>query len=109
MTKSRESHNFISLQAKAPDLMMELSEQEQESVSAGFGVSYFFLAHEVISTSASDYTEFQSTLPNSEIPTVNGRTSQNTNFESQRITLAMGGWIPISSVASFIEQLIQFF
>lgn len=106
MTKSRDFQNFISLQAEPSDLMMELSEQEQESISAGFGLSYFFFEHEVISTSASDLTELQSSFPNSGL---NGRNSQNTRFESERVTLAMGGWIPMSSVASFVKQLIQFF
>lgn len=108
MAKSKESHDFISLQTKASDSMIDLSEQEQELVSAGFGLSYFFFSHEVISTSASDYTEFQSAFPNSEISMVTGQTSQNTDFKSQRMTLAMGGWIPISSVASFVKMFIQF-
>ncbi len=87
------------------ELFTDLSEQDQETVSAGFGLTYLFFEQETISSSASNETEINDLAPGSG----SGRTSNQSTFDSTRTTFAFGGLIPISSVSSFISSIIKLF
>lgn len=87
------------------ELLVDLSEQDQEMVSAGFGLTYLYFEQEYINASASNTTEIDDLSPGSG----SGRTSQQSNYDSRRTTFAFGGLIPISSVSSFISSIIKLF
>lgn len=88
-----------------PDLFIELSDPEQETISAGFGLTYLFFEQEIISSSSSNTTE----IDNLSLGSGSGRTSQQANYDAKRTTFAFGGLIPISSVSSFIASIIKLF
>lgn len=88
-----------------PDLFIELSDPEQETISAGFGLTYLFFEQEIISSSSSNTTE----IDNLSLGSGSGRTSQQANYDAKRTTFAFGGLIPISSVSSFIASILQLF
>ncbi|UJB70736.1 hypothetical protein HRE53_06685 [Acaryochloris sp. 'Moss Beach'] len=88
-----------------PDLFIELSDPEQETISAGFGLTYLFFEQEIISSSSSNTTE----IDNLSLSSGSGRTSQQANYDAKRTTFAFGGLIPISSVSSFIASILKLF
>lgn len=85
------------------ELLVDLSEQDQETVSAGFGLTFMYFEQEVTSATASNETEIDDLSPGGG----SGRTSQQSTFDSKRTTFAFGGLIPISSVSSFISNIIK--
>lgn len=87
------------------DLFVDLSDQDQETISAGFGVTYIFFEQEIISSSSSNTTEVDNLSPGSG----SGSTSQQATYDSKRTTFAFGGLIPIGSVSSFISSIIKLF
>lgn len=88
------------------DLFVDLSDQDQETISAGLGLTYLFFEQEIISSSASNTTEIDNLTPGSN---GGGRTSNQSTYDSKRTTFAFGGLIPIGSVSSFISSIIKLF
>lgn len=87
------------------DLFVELSDPEQETISAGFGLTYLYFEQEIISSSSSNTTEIDNLSPGSG----SGSTSQQANYDAKRTTFAFGGLIPIRSVSSFIASILTLF
>jgi hypothetical protein len=90
------------------ELLVDLSEQDQETISAGY-LSYVFLQHEKISTTGFSDLEIENLGSGNEVPLSKGRSSQRTTYDAERTTFAFGGMIPTSSVASFIASFIKMF
>ncbi|WP_299488649.1 hypothetical protein [Acaryochloris sp. IP29b_bin.137] len=89
------------------ELFDDLSDQEQETISAGSGfLTFLYFETQSIFSSASNMTEIDNLTPGSD---GGGRTSNHATYDSKRTTFAFGGLIPIGSVASFISSIIKLF
>lgn len=105
MSNLENQHNSSIVPESSPDLFVDLTETDQETISAGFGLTYLFFEQEIISSSSSNTTEIDNLAPGSG----SGSTSNQATFDSKRTTFAFGGLIPISSVSSFIASIIKLF
>ncbi|WP_299411174.1 hypothetical protein [Acaryochloris sp. IP29b_bin.148] len=91
------------------ELLTDLSERDQETISAGM-MTFMYLEQEIIEATSSNDTEIENLSGGSGgVPLTSGRTSQQATYNSKRTTFAFGGLIPINSVASFISNIIHLF
>ena len=87
------------------ELLVDLSETEEATISAGFGLTYLYLEQEIISSDSANTTEIEGLAPGEG----SGSTNSQATFDSKRTTFAFGGLIPINSVSSFISSILKFF
>lgn len=91
------------------DVIVDIIERDQEVISGGFGLTYFNIDIEEIYTTASSFSEVENSSPNSGSPFTRASSTKDASYGARRVSITIGGLIPISSISTFVSNIIRLF